>query len=92
MTNFVINFSVIDIDKKNVVTVRHLIDTANFKHILTAFADKMTPEEIDDMFSEFEFDDDGMTLTKSVVSLSVTCNRLKQANWTHVTVAVQLSR
>ena len=72
------DLSVIDIDKKNVVTVRHLVDTANFKHILTAFADKMTPEEIDDMFSEFEFDDEGMTLTKSVVSLSIIYNCIKR--------------
>ena len=32
------------------------------------FDDKMSQEEIDDMFEEFETDDDGMILTKSIVS------------------------
>ena len=31
------------------------------------FDDKMSQEEIDDMFEEFELDDDGMILTKSIV-------------------------
>ena len=32
------------------------------------FDDKMSQEEIDDMFEEFELDDDGNILTKSIVS------------------------
>ena len=32
------------------------------------FGDKLTQEEIDDIFTEFEFDDDGFILTNSVVS------------------------
>ena len=34
------------------------------------FDDKMNQEEIDDMFEEFELDDDGMILTKSIVICS----------------------
>jgi len=56
---------------KGVTTVKHYLDTENFKHVLTSFADVMTQEEIDDMFEEFEFDDDGQILTKSVVDLFV---------------------
>ena len=53
---------------KGVTTVKHLIDAEYFKHILTTFGDKLTQEELDDMFDEFELDDDGFVLTKSVVS------------------------
>jgi len=56
---------------KGVTTVKHTMDTENFKHLLMDFADKMTQEEVDDMFEEFEFDDDGAILTKSVVDLFV---------------------
>lgn len=56
---------------KGVTTVKHTMDTENFKHVLMNFADKMTQEEIDDMFEEFELDDDGAILTKSVVDLFV---------------------
>lgn len=52
---------------KGVTTVKHLIDPEEFKHALTTFGDIMTNEEIDDIFGEFEFDDDGFILTKSVV-------------------------
>jgi len=56
---------------KGVTTVKHTMDTASFKYVLMNFADKMNQEEIDDMFEEFEFDDDGQILTKSVVDLFV---------------------
>ena len=56
---------------KNVTTIKHTIDTPNFKCLMMNLADKMTQEEIDDMFEEFEFDDDGLILTKSVVDLFV---------------------
>jgi len=56
---------------KNVTTIKHTIDTPNFKYLMMNLADKMTQEEIDDMFEEFEFDDDGLILTKSVVDLFV---------------------
>ena len=56
---------------KGVTTVKHFIDKENFKHILMSFADKLTQEEIDDMFEEFDYDDDGNILTKSVVDLFV---------------------
>ncbi len=49
-------------------TVKHLIDPDDFKHQLMTFGDKLTQEEIDDIFGEFEFDDDGFIQTKSVVS------------------------
>jgi len=62
---------VLETDKKNNTTIRHLIEAEEFKHALMTFGDKMTAEEIDDIFGEFEFDDDGFILTKSVVDLFV---------------------
>jgi len=56
---------------KNVTTVKNLINTEDFKYILMNLGDKLTQEEIDDMFEEFDFDDDGAILTKSVVDLFV---------------------
>ena len=53
---------------KGVTTVKHIIEGQYFKHILTTFGDKLTMEEIDDMFDEFDFDDDGFIMTKSIVS------------------------
>ena len=53
---------------KGVTTVKHLIDAEQFQHVLTTFGQKLTQEEIDDIFGEFEYDDDGFILTKSVVS------------------------
>ncbi len=52
---------------KGVTTVRHLMEPEEFKHQLMTFGDKMTAEEIDDIFGEFEFDDDGFIVTNSVV-------------------------
>ena len=67
-----LNILVIETDKKNITTIRHLTDTENFKHVLSTFCEPMSQEEIDDMFEEFEFDDvdgeDGLILTKSIVS------------------------
>jgi len=56
---------------KNVTTIKNMIDTANFKYLMMNLGDKMSQEEIDDMFEEFELDDDGQILTKSVVDLFV---------------------
>ncbi|CAB4054545.1 unnamed protein product [Lepeophtheirus salmonis] len=51
---------------KGVTTVKHIIDRENFRQILMCFGDKMTAEEIDDIFEEFDYDDDtGGILTKS---------------------------
>merc|ERR1712242_579124 len=56
---------------KGQMVTRHILEKENFKHILTAFGDKLTDDEIDDIFGEFEFDDDGNILTKTVVDLFV---------------------
>ena len=56
---------------KGQTIVKHLIDPDEFKHVLTTFGQKMTQEEIDDIFGEFDYDDDGFILTKSVVDLFV---------------------
>ena len=61
--------SVIETDKKNVTTIRHLTDPAVFTHVLMTFNEQMNQEEMDDMFEEFEVDDDGLVLTKSIVSI-----------------------
>eukprot|EP00095_Tigriopus_kingsejongensis_P012622 maker-scaffold1215_size55314-snap-gene-0.5 protein:Tk12622 transcript:maker-scaffold1215_size55314-snap-gene-0.5-mRNA-1 annotation:"myosin regulatory light chain 2" len=56
---------------KGVTTVKHLMLPEDFKHTLMTFGNKLTQEEIDDIFGEFDFDDDGFILTKSVVDLFV---------------------
>merc|ERR1719468_1487836 len=53
---------------KGQMVTRHILDKDNFIHILTAFGDKLTD---DDIFGEFEFDDNGDVMTKSVVDLFV---------------------
>ena len=50
---------------------RHILMKDDFVHILTAFGDKLNEDEIDDIFGEFEFDDNGDVMTKSVVDLFV---------------------
>merc|ERR1711909_63721 len=47
------------------------IDVKMFQHALTTWGDKMTKAEIDDVFNEFEIDEDYMVKTKDVVSLFV---------------------
>merc|ERR1712133_116091 len=42
-----------------------------FQHALKTWGDKMTKAEIDDIFSEFEIDEDYMIKTKEVVGLFV---------------------
>ena len=56
---------------KGQIVTRHILDKENFTHILTAFGDKMTQDEIDDIYGEFEYDDNGDIMTKSVVDLFV---------------------
>merc|ERR1712113_855044 len=47
------------------------IDSKMFEHALTTWGDKMTKAEIDDIFGEFEIDEDYMIKTKDVISLFV---------------------
>merc|ERR1712081_95509 len=47
------------------------IDSKMFTHALMTWGDKMTKAEIDDLFGEFEIDEDYMINTKDVVSLFV---------------------
>merc|ERR1712058_194060 len=47
------------------------IDVKMFQHALTTWGDKMTKAEIDDIFNEFEIDEDYMVKTKEVVGLFV---------------------
>merc|ERR1712117_138775 len=47
------------------------IDVKMFQHALTTWGDKMTKAEIDDIFNEFEVDEDHMVKTKEVVGLFV---------------------
>jgi len=63
--------TVIEEDKKKNIIIRHLTDPNQFKHVLTTFNDKLNAEEIEDMFDEFEYDDDKMILTKSIVDLFI---------------------
>ena len=50
---------------------RHILNKDDFVHVLTAFGDKLNEDELDDIFGEFEYDDNGDVLTKSVVDLFV---------------------
>merc|ERR1712038_1086030 len=47
------------------------IDVKMFQHALTTWGDKMTKAEIDDIFNEFEIDEDYMVKTKEVLGLFV---------------------
>jgi len=47
------------------------IDSKMFQHALMTWGDKMTKAEIDDIFGEFEIDEDYMIKTKDVVGLFV---------------------
>merc|ERR1711864_41755 len=47
------------------------IDSKMFQHALMTWGDKMTKAEIDDIFGEFEIDEDYMIKTKEVIGLFV---------------------
>ena len=47
------------------------IDSKQFTHALMTWGDKMTKAEIDDIFGEFEIDEDYMIKSKDVISLFV---------------------
>merc|ERR1712098_377172 len=47
------------------------IDSKMFEHALKTWGDKMTKVEIDDIFGEFEIDEDYMIKTKDVIGLFV---------------------
>merc|ERR550534_3632995 len=47
------------------------IDVKMFQHALTTWGDKMNKAEIDDIFNEFDVDEDFMIKTKDIVSLFV---------------------
>merc|ERR1712242_140813 len=47
------------------------IDVKMFQHALSTWGDKMTKAEIDDIFDEFEVDEDYMVKTKEVLGLFV---------------------
>merc|ERR1719362_2103176 len=47
------------------------IDVKMFQHALSTWGDKMTKAEIDDIFNEFEVDEDYMCKTKEVLALFV---------------------
>merc|ERR1711878_160341 len=53
------------------MVTRHIIDREEFTHILMNFGEKMTQDEIDDIYGEFEFDDNKDIVTKTVVDLFV---------------------
>merc|ERR1712191_23876 len=47
------------------------VDAKMFEHALKTWGDKMTKAEIDDIFGEFEIDEDYMIKTKDIVGLFV---------------------
>merc|ERR1719333_869158 len=54
------------------------IDVKMFQHALTTWGDKMTKTEIDDIFNEFDIDEDFMVKTKEVVGLFVAVKEEKK--------------
>merc|ERR1719239_1075258 len=53
------------------------IDVKMFQHALTTWGDKMNKAEIDDIFNEFDVDEDFMVKTKEVVGLFVAVEEKK---------------
>merc|ERR1712240_156996 len=51
--------------------VEGMIDVKMFQHALKTWGDKMTKAEIDDIFGEFDIDEDYMVKTKEVLGLFV---------------------
>merc|ERR1712211_140056 len=51
------------------------IGSRMFEHALKTWGDKMTKAEIDDIFGEFEIDEDYMIKTKDVIGLFVASRR-----------------
>merc|ERR1739846_114794 len=47
------------------------IDAGMFKHALMTWGDKFTAAEVDDIFGEFEIDEDNMIKSKDVIGLFV---------------------
>ena len=47
------------------------IEAEMFRHALMNFGDKFTKAEVDDIFGEFEVDDDGFIASKDVIGLFV---------------------
>ncbi len=47
------------------------IEAEMFRHALLNFGDKFTKAEVDDIFGEFEVDDDGFLASKDVIGLFV---------------------
>merc|ERR1711953_296585 len=47
------------------------IDSKMFQHALMTWGDKMTKAEVDDIFGEFEIDEDCMIKSKEVIGLFV---------------------
>merc|ERR1712227_223654 len=54
------------------------IDVKMFQHALTTWGDKMNKTEIDDIFNEFDIDEDFMVKTKEVVGLFVAVEEEKK--------------
>merc|ERR1711922_12677 len=51
--------------------VEGMIDVKMFQHALKTWGDEMTTAEIDDIFGEFDIDEDYMVKTKEVLGLFV---------------------
>ena len=71
LKEFTFYFQIVEEKIKGQMVKRHILSKDDFIHVLTAFGDKLNEDEIDDIFGEFEFDDNGDVMTKSVVDLFV---------------------
>eukprot|EP00091_Calanus_sinicus_P018687 TRINITY_DN435_c0_g1_i1.p1 TRINITY_DN435_c0_g1~~TRINITY_DN435_c0_g1_i1.p1 ORF type:complete len:149 (-),score=39.16 TRINITY_DN435_c0_g1_i1:259-651(-) len=60
------------------------IDSKMFTHALMTWGDKMTKAEIDDIFGEFEIDEDYMIKSKDVIGLSLLSRRSPRLKSLHL--------
>merc|ERR1712123_439623 len=58
-------------DSDDLIVQAFKIDSKMFQHALMTWGDKMTKAEIDDIFGEFEIDEDYMLKSKDVIGLFV---------------------
>merc|ERR1711945_78457 len=60
------------------------IDSKMFQYALSTFGDKMTKAEIDDIFGEFDIDEDYMIKTKDVIGMFVAVRKKRRKKKPHL--------
>merc|ERR1712031_86713 len=65
------------------------VDSKMFQHALMTWGDKMSKSEIDDIFGEFEIDEDYMIKTKDIISMFVSVKEEPKVEEPAVPAAVE---